>query len=98
MEDHGLQYGKVTSVLPGDIAIQLKNLLRLIHSKEPMEVSMPFVLWIKSEESSDPDELKVCVMPMMFIDVTDIHHWEKLKEYLEFTVKSIDKQIEKLKV
>lgn len=98
MEIPDLQRETITNVLPGDIAIQLNNLLKLINSKEPMEVNMPFVLWVKSEESSDPDKLKIYVMPMMFMDVTDIHQWKALKEYLEFTIKSIDKQIEKMKV
>lgn len=95
--DSKLQCDKIINILPGDIAIQLKNLVKLVRSKQPMEINMPFVLWVKSEETSDPERVRFQVIPMMFMDVTDIYQWEELKEYLEFTVKSIDKQIEKMK-
>lgn len=95
--DSKLQCDKITNILPGDIAIQLKNLLKLINSKKPMEVNMPFALWLKSEETSDPGKAKLNVIPMMFMDVNDIFHWMALREYLGFAIDSIDKQIEKMK-
>lgn len=93
----GLIKEEINKVLPGDIAVQLKTLLKLVQRKEPMEVNVPFMLWLKRSECDNPEMVKIQIIPMMFLDVTKVEHWEQIREYLQFTIEKMDKEIVRLK-